>query len=741
MVGVGAGRQRLGGSSTVPTMDPFNLVDTTIDRKYRVDELVGEGGFGLVYRAFHLSFGQPIAVKCLKVPPHFTIEAKKLFLDKFREEGKHLARLRHDSIVRVFDFGITPDSQIPYLVLEWLTGEDLEQHLARRSQPYSEQEALRFLRPAVDAIALAHRRGIAHRDMKPANIFLAATEDGIKLRVLDFGIAKAMQEGETATQLKTKTSSGFSAFSPQYGAPEQYRSKKYGPTGPWTDVHALGLILSELVSGQHAFEGEEHADFLLAAIDDSRPTPRHLGVEVSDGFEQLCAKALVRTSKDRFRNADEMLKVMDAILAPATSPTRGATVPAGPAVVASAPSASADTANSAAEPGLQLADNREPEPAKALPGTVAQSPHPRSDPASSPPRGDRTAVASAATKREALLASKGEARGSQADTPAKLSVDGLGKAAVLLLLKISSGSRRVKIAKLLVLLALLLGGGMKLLDVEKEELVAPVEVAPVEEAEKRSTCALRTDNTITCWGENKDGETDAPTGTFSALSAGGGSFRRICALRTDNTIACWGYILDDPPKGTFSAVSVGYEHNCALRTDNTIKCWGGNMYDETNAPKGTFAAVSAGNGHTCALRTDNTITCWGNGDHGETDAPTGTFSAVSARANHTCALRTDNRIECWGENKHGQTDAPAGTFSAVSVGFGHNCALRTNNKIKCWGFNSDGQTDPPTGTFSAVSAGWLQNWALGFDNTITCWGENVDCQTDAPTGTFLAPPQ
>jgi len=90
--------------------------------------------------------------------------------------------------------------------------------------------------------------------IRPANIFLANTERGTKLRLLDFGIAKAMQEGDTATQLSTKTSSGFSAFSPQYGAPEQFKSKKFSATGPWTDVHALALILVEMVAGRRAFD-------------------------------------------------------------------------------------------------------------------------------------------------------------------------------------------------------------------------------------------------------------------------------------------------------------------------------------------------------------------------------------------------------------------------------------------------------------------------------------------------------
>jgi serine/threonine-protein kinase len=145
---------------------------------------------------------------------------------------------------------------VPFLVLEWLEGRDLASELAARRSPLSEAEAVALLRPAVEALAFAHELGIAHRDVKPQNLFVTRTARGLTLKVLDFGIAKAMQEGETATALATKTSSGFQAFSPVYGAPEQFASKKHGQTGPWTDVHALGLVLTEMVSGQSPYKGK-----------------------------------------------------------------------------------------------------------------------------------------------------------------------------------------------------------------------------------------------------------------------------------------------------------------------------------------------------------------------------------------------------------------------------------------------------------------------------------------------------
>jgi len=301
--------------------DPFGLVGQTIEGRYRVDELVGEGGFGVVYRGQHLALKQPVAIKCLKVPGHFTTDARNLFFDKFRGEGEHLAKLsEHRSVVRVYDLGTVATQAgpaVPYLVLEWLEGVDLEEHLAARTTegqtPPSEQQAAAFLRPVVEAIAFAHRLGIAHRDLKPANVFVADTPLGKVPKVVDFGIAKAMQEGETATVLATHTSSGFAAFSPQYGAPEQYSRKRFGPTGPWTDVHALGLILVELVSGRPPYDGDEHTDFLLAATDPARPTPRARGVQVTDAFEQLCARALALMPSERFQDGEQIREALAAL--------------------------------------------------------------------------------------------------------------------------------------------------------------------------------------------------------------------------------------------------------------------------------------------------------------------------------------------------------------------------------------------------------------------------------------------
>jgi serine/threonine protein kinase len=138
------------------TNDVFELVGKTVDGKYRVDEEIGEGGFGVVYRGWHVHWDTPIAIKCLKVPP-LRSEERRAFLDNFRSEGKLLNRLRdHRSFVGVYDFGvkqIRPGVEVPYLILEWLHGHDLERILDVRAvhgaPAYAEHEALALLRYAL----------------------------------------------------------------------------------------------------------------------------------------------------------------------------------------------------------------------------------------------------------------------------------------------------------------------------------------------------------------------------------------------------------------------------------------------------------------------------------------------------------------------------------------------------------------------------------------------------------------
>ncbi len=239
-------------------------------------------------------------------------------------------------------------------------------------------------------------------------------------------------------------------------------------------------------------------------------------------------------------------------------------------------------------------------------------------------------------------------------------------------------------------------------------------------------CAI-TDGTVLCWGDNRDGQLDVPSGNdFTAVGAGGD---HTCAVRSNGSIACWGSDGEGesspPPGNDFTAVTAGADHTCALRTDGSIACWGYNESGQATPPPGNdFTAVSAGALFTCALRTNGSIACWGDNTYGEASPPSGTgFTTVSAGLYHACAVRRNGSIACWGDNGDGQASPPSGTgFTAVSAGGYHTCALRTDGSIACWGDNAFGQTSSPPGTFTAVSAGLQHTCALESDHHMVCWG-------------------
>ncbi len=238
------------------------------------------------------------------------------------------------------------------------------------------------------------------------------------------------------------------------------------------------------------------------------------------------------------------------------------------------------------------------------------------------------------------------------------------------------------------------------------------------------SCALTGNGAIHCWGDNPNGQTVVPSGTFSSVSAGGS---HTCAIRsTNNQAVCWGsnaHGQSTPTSGEFRTLNAGTSHTCGVRTNGRVTCWGDNRNNQSNNPSGSFQAVTAGNSHSCGLKTDNTIDCWGDNSRGQTTAPEGTFNAVTAGAEHTCAIHTNNSIQCWGNDNQNQLDAPSGNFQQVSASAYHNCAISESGSISCWGLDSSGLTNAPSGNFSIVAAGTiLHTCAIDTDGAIECWG-------------------
>jgi serine/threonine-protein kinase len=301
--------------------DPFALSGTTIEGKYRIASVIGDGGFGVVYRGVHKGFGELIAVKCLKVPQALDEAARDQFLEQLREEGRILHRLSRvtPGIVQALDVGAFTTERgvwVPYLVLEWLDGETLAEHLKRREHegkgPYTVAEAIELLEPAARALATAHAQKIAHRDVKPPNLFVTTVAGKPTIKVLDFGIAKVLTEHPSFTEALAATKVGPTAFTPRYGAPEQF-NKQRGASGPWTDVFALALIFVELITGKKALDGDDPTQLYIASADPGlRPTARSRGAEVPDLVERVIEKALSVEPKNRYADAGDLWGALTA---------------------------------------------------------------------------------------------------------------------------------------------------------------------------------------------------------------------------------------------------------------------------------------------------------------------------------------------------------------------------------------------------------------------------------------------
>ncbi len=271
--------------------------------KYEVETLLGAGGMGVVARARHRVLDRPVVIKLLKAP-HASDEAIRRFL----REARAGAAIDSANVVRVIDAGLL-DEHRPYLVLEHLEGRDLAEELtARGALPVA--EAVELGLQCAEALALAHARGIVHRDIKPANLFLSTDSEGhALLKVLDFGIAKALSDSDIATQDAGLTDSASVIGSPRYMSPEQLEDSS--DVDERTDIWSLGAVLYELVSGRPAFDGPS-LPVLATKILTQAPAPLHdIAPHVPSSVTAVIEKCLDKDLNKRFGTASELA---DALL-------------------------------------------------------------------------------------------------------------------------------------------------------------------------------------------------------------------------------------------------------------------------------------------------------------------------------------------------------------------------------------------------------------------------------------------
>jgi eukaryotic-like serine/threonine-protein kinase len=303
--------------------------------RYRVEELLGQGGFGAVYRCIQVDQGRPVALKMLLPEAIGNEEA----LARFHREAELAARLQHPNTVRILDFGETEEG-LPFIAWELLRGRPLDTVL-REERTLPPERVARIAAQILSALVEAHALGIVHRDIKPGNVFLCerpGEPDFVK--VLDFGVAKNVRGGKAITMV------GSIVGTVSYMAPEQLKSAEVSPA---SDVYALGLLMAEALSGQPAYGGAGGAKLVMAQLADT-PAPMPPSVTGSP-LGPIILRAIQKRPAARYPDAASMMAQLEPVLASLSPGARPAPAPGGSPSFASAdtilafpPSASATTA-------------------------------------------------------------------------------------------------------------------------------------------------------------------------------------------------------------------------------------------------------------------------------------------------------------------------------------------------------------------------------------------------------------
>ncbi|MDQ3907501.1 MAG: protein kinase [Acidobacteriota bacterium] len=273
------------------------MVGQVLDEKYRLDEWLGEGGMGTVYRATHLLIDRPVAVKVL----HARFVEDEAAQQRFRREARAAGRLQHPNAVAVTDFGRTTEGCV-YIVMELLEGRTLREALAQES-PLSTVRAVDLMTQAAGAVEAAHDAGVIHRDLKPANIFVVQRKGAQPVvKVLDFGIAKLAADSLDDSDAKNLTQTGVMIGTPRYMSPEQCDGEHLTPA---SDVYSLGIILYEMLTGETPFNGASPLAVALQHSSKQPRPPREIVQSIPEELERVVLHALAKKPEERPANAGE----------------------------------------------------------------------------------------------------------------------------------------------------------------------------------------------------------------------------------------------------------------------------------------------------------------------------------------------------------------------------------------------------------------------------------------------------
>ncbi len=284
------------------------LLGQTLDGRFRIDAVLGEGGMGMVFKALQTSISRPVAVKTL----HPQLATAPTFFDRFKREAEIASRLHHPNIITIFDFGRSAEG-VCYYVMEYLEGESLRQRV-KREGPLSIRQAIAVVEQIALGVAHAHKQGVIHRDLKPHNIMLTPVDGHEYVKVLDFGLVKAMEQTEDDENL---TSTGQVLGTPQYMPPEQAGGEVVDAR---SDLYALTAVFFFCLTGNSPFGANTVRKALQAALKgEVQPVAAHrLGAPVPEAIDRFIKKGLSLEKDDRHQTAEAFVEAMKATVASAS---------------------------------------------------------------------------------------------------------------------------------------------------------------------------------------------------------------------------------------------------------------------------------------------------------------------------------------------------------------------------------------------------------------------------------------
>lgn len=275
-------------------MSSSSMVGKTIG-KYRIISPLGRGGMAEVFKAYQPGLDRYVAIKLM----HSFLTKDKEFGARFQREARVVASLRHPNIVQVHDFDIEGDTS--YMVMEFIDGETLKDRLLRteeRGEHMPLNEAVRIILAVGSALTYAHRMGMVHRDVKPANVMI--DRDG-QVILTDFGIAKILHGASGGSQL---TASGAMIGTPSYMSPEQGLGQ---PGDERSDIYSLGVMLYQLTTGHLPYEADTPMAVVIKHIQGPLPLPRSINPGLPEAVERVILRALAKNPDDRYQHVDEMI--------------------------------------------------------------------------------------------------------------------------------------------------------------------------------------------------------------------------------------------------------------------------------------------------------------------------------------------------------------------------------------------------------------------------------------------------